>query len=191
MFRCSGDAQAGRAADAVGRVLADRAPRSTGRGRGHEAAAPLPGRPATCARLPVQPQGAAANCHASTSARVCERARRCEHRRHRSGRRGVRARLCDDDVRRKLVEPPVGRPDSVGLCPERAEAVAQARRKEPADHPHYGGQSPPTSGPVAGLAPLHLHWDWAHPCHSCTGTELTPPTSAPGLGPGRAPAPDR
>jgi hypothetical protein len=29
---------------------------------------------------------------------------------------------------------------------------------------------------------LHLHRDWAHPCHICTGTGLTPPTSAPGPG---------
>jgi E3 ubiquitin-protein ligase UBR3 len=27
-----------------------------------------------------------------------------------------------------------------------------------------------------------LHRDWAHPCHICTGTALTPATSAPGLG---------
>ena len=26
-----------------------------------------------------------------------------------------------------------------------------------------------------------MHRDWAHPCHICTGTGLTPPTSAPGL----------
>jgi hypothetical protein len=28
----------------------------------------------------------------------------------------------------------------------------------------------------------HLHWDWARPCHVCTGTGLNPATSAPGLG---------
>jgi hypothetical protein len=28
----------------------------------------------------------------------------------------------------------------------------------------------------------HLHRDRAHPCHICTGTGLTPPASAPGLG---------
>ena len=28
----------------------------------------------------------------------------------------------------------------------------------------------------------HLHRDWAHPCHICDGTGLTPATSAPGLG---------
>ena len=28
----------------------------------------------------------------------------------------------------------------------------------------------------------HLHRDWAHRCHICTGTGLTPATSAPGLG---------
>ncbi len=32
----------------------------------------------------------------------------------------------------------------------------------------------------------HLHRDWAHPCHICTGTGLTPATSAPGL---RSPLP--
>ena len=33
----------------------------------------------------------------------------------------------------------------------------------------------------------HLHWDWAHPAHICTGAGLTPPTSAPGPG---SPRPD-
>ena len=28
----------------------------------------------------------------------------------------------------------------------------------------------------------HLHRDWAHPCHICTWTGLTPATSAPGVG---------
>ena len=28
----------------------------------------------------------------------------------------------------------------------------------------------------------HLHRDWAHPCHICTGAGLTPAASAPGLG---------
>jgi hypothetical protein len=28
----------------------------------------------------------------------------------------------------------------------------------------------------------HLHWDWARPCHICTGAGLAPATSAPGLG---------
>jgi hypothetical protein len=32
------------------------------------------------------------------------------------------------------------------------------------------------------LALPHLHRDWAHPCHICTGTGLAPVTSAPGLG---------
>ncbi len=32
----------------------------------------------------------------------------------------------------------------------------------------------------------HLHRDWAHPAHICTGTGLTPATSAPG--PGLTPA---
>jgi hypothetical protein len=36
---------------------------------------------------------------------------------------------------------------------------------------------------VRDWAPLpHLHRDWAHPCHICIGTGLTPATSAPGLG---------
>ena len=30
--------------------------------------------------------------------------------------------------------------------------------------------------------PPHLHLDWAHPWHICTGTGLVPPTSAPGSG---------
>jgi hypothetical protein len=36
---------------------------------------------------------------------------------------------------------------------------------------------------AARCGPLpRLHQDWAHPCHICTKTGLTPPTSAPGLG---------
>ena len=36
---------------------------------------------------------------------------------------------------------------------------------------------------VGRRSPLpHLRRDWAHPAHICTGTALTPPTSAPGLG---------
>ena len=40
------------------------------------------------------------------------------------------------------------------------------------------------TGPSQGrCSPLpHLHRDWVHPCHICTGTGLTPATSAPGLG---------
>ena len=35
----------------------------------------------------------------------------------------------------------------------------------------------------------HMHRDWAHPCHICRGTGLTPATYAPGLGsPPTAPA---
>ena len=49
-------------------------------------------------------------------------------------------------------------------------AIAQADRE-----PH------PTAAPGAPPGPL-LHWDWAHPCHIFTGTGLTAPTSAPGLG---------
>ena len=33
------------------------------------------------------------------------------------------------------------------------------------------------------MCAAHLHRDWAHTSHICTGTGLTPPTSAPGLGP--------
>ncbi len=35
---------------------------------------------------------------------------------------------------------------------------------------------------VSGSPLPHLHRDWARPCHICTGTGLTPATSAPGLG---------
>jgi hypothetical protein len=41
----------------------------------------------------------------------------------------------------------------------------------PLPHPHRDWAHPP-----------HLRWDWARPCHICTGTVLTPATSAPGLG---------
>ena len=37
-----------------------------------------------------------------------------------------------------------------------------------------------TSAPGLGLSRPHLHRDWAHPSHICTGTGLAPPTSAPG-----------
>ncbi len=36
--------------------------------------------------------------------------------------------------------------------------------------------------PSLGATVPRLHRDWAHPSHVCTGTRLTPPTSAPGLG---------
>ena len=36
--------------------------------------------------------------------------------------------------------------------------------------------------PGLGATLPRLHRDWAHPSHICTGTGLTPPTSAPGLG---------
>jgi hypothetical protein len=35
---------------------------------------------------------------------------------------------------------------------------------------------------VKPIAPPHLHRDWAHPCHLCARTGLTPATSAPELG---------
>jgi hypothetical protein len=43
----------------------------------------------------------------------------------------------------------------------------------------------PSAAPAAypQTLPPHLPRDWAHPCHICPGTGLTPPTSAPGLGP--------
>ncbi len=45
--------------------------------------------------------------------------------------------------------------------------------------------APPTRCPQSaelGASRPHLHQDWAHPAHICTGTGLTPPTSAPELG---------
>jgi hypothetical protein len=41
----------------------------------------------------------------------------------------------------------------------------------------------PHSAPGLGSPPLHLHQDWARPCHICTRTGLAPSTSAPGQGP--------
>ena len=35
---------------------------------------------------------------------------------------------------------------------------------------------------ISGSTRPHLHRDWAHPGHICTGIGLTPATSAPGLG---------
>ncbi len=53
-------------------------------------------------------------------------------------------------------------------------------------HIWTGTGSAATSGPRWSRAPArplpHLFRDSAHPCHICTGTGLTPPTSAPGLG---------
>jgi hypothetical protein len=40
----------------------------------------------------------------------------------------------------------------------------------------------PTSALGLGSPLPHLRRDWAHPCHICAGTGLTPATSAPGLG---------
>jgi hypothetical protein len=42
----------------------------------------------------------------------------------------------------------------------------------------------PHLAPGLGSPLPHLHRDWAHPCHICTGTGLTPATSAPALGGG-------
>jgi hypothetical protein len=39
-----------------------------------------------------------------------------------------------------------------------------------------------TSAPELGPPCPHLHRDWVHLCHICTGTGLAPPTSAPGPG---------
>jgi hypothetical protein len=42
--------------------------------------------------------------------------------------------------------------------------------------------APATSALGLGSPLPHLHWDWARPCHICTGTGLAPATSALGLG---------
>ena len=54
--------------------------------------------------------------------------------------------------------------------------------------------SPPLAASAPGLGPPwphleHLHRNWAHPCHICTGngTGPTPATSAPGLGSSSSP----
>ena len=39
----------------------------------------------------------------------------------------------------------------------------------------------PTSAPGLGSPRPHLHSEWAHACHICTGTGRTPAASAPGL----------
>ena len=49
--------------------------------------------------------------------------------------------------------------------------------------PHVRSNAPESArGPGSPLP--HLHRDSAHSCHICTGTRLTPATSAPGLGSG-------
>ena len=45
-----------------------------------------------------------------------------------------------------------------------------------------GLESAPCVHPAAAPPRLHLRRDCAHRCHICTGTGLTPATSAPGLG---------
>jgi hypothetical protein len=60
---------------------------------------------------------------------------------------------------------------------------ASASTSAPGLRPHLHRGSP-TSAPVhicAGTG-AHLHRDWAHRCHICTGTGRTAATSAPGLG---------
>ena len=71
-----------------------------------------------------------------------------------------------------------GPPSALRWCryPRRRRLVAQAapvRGESPAARlPHA------TAAPGLRSPPPHLHRDWAHPCHSCTGTGLTPATSA-------------
>ncbi len=53
----------------------------------------------------------------------------------------------------------------------------------PLPHLHRGLGSPlPHLHRGLGSPLPHLHRDWAHPCHICTGTGLTPATSAPESG---------
>jgi hypothetical protein len=58
--------------------------------------------------------------------------------------------------------------------PAAVEAMTIGRLSEPSRRlvpPTWGSPQP------------HLHRDWAHPCHICTGTGLTPATSTTGLCP--------
>jgi hypothetical protein len=78
-------------------------------------------------------------------------------------------------------------PTMFGLC-----TVSFARAMPFIPAPVEPGLTPATSAPGLGSPPPHLHRDWAHPRHICTGTGLIPPhlhrdwahpaTSAPGLG---------
>jgi hypothetical protein len=69
--------------------------------------------------------------------------------------------------------------------PTHALARTQARARSHSGH--FGHAGPTRAAAAAPSAPglgsplPHLHRDWAHRCHICTGTELTPATSAPGL----------
>ena len=57
------------------------------------------------------------------------------------------------------------------------------RHAAPGVPPHTHAGNRPRCGSRATAPGLpHLHQDWAHACHICTRTGLTPATSAPGLG---------
>ena len=62
-----------------------------------------------------------------------------------------------------------------GICTGTKLALATSAPQQP-------GAAPATSASGLGSPLPHLHRDWAHPCHICTGTGLAPATSAPGLG---------
>jgi hypothetical protein len=69
------------------------------------------------------------------------------------------------------------------LCPRRnvrsgATCAPPQLCNPPTSAPGLG--TPSTSAPGLGSPRPHLHRDWAHPAHICTGAGLTPPTSAPG-----------
>ena len=80
-------------------------------------------------------------------------------------------------MQRRTAEPSAGRPrGSAGLAAQRQSLCCSLSHR-----------TAPSPSRRCSVVP-HLHRDWAHPAHICTGTRLvrtgtglTPPTSAPGL----------
>jgi hypothetical protein len=68
---------------------------------------------------------------------------------------------------------------------DNTRTATDSRRRRPSAAYDAAGRAPKHARPrrfCRGSPLPHLHRDWAHPCHICTGTGLTPATSAPGLG---------
>jgi hypothetical protein len=70
-----------------------------------------------------------------------------------------------------------GPPGPIGLA-----RVRRAVRTRPPCAAHTVPRPARGNGMACGSPLPHLHRDWAHPFPICTGTGLTPSTSAPGLG---------
>jgi hypothetical protein len=63
--------------------------------------------------------------------------------------------------------------------PHRRSGSARSPRPIAAPGSRSAGQALPSLESGLGSPRPHLHWDWAHPAHICTGTGLVSRTSAP------------